>query len=177
MRCIPVSYTHLDVYKRQGLYPVDIRDELIYNNCVDDYVENVRSKDNNDIIVSVKVNGCVGNELFYSGAQVSLINETFINKHKHQFKKTPILPVNNTIVTTAIGDLQTICKQVLITICSQGMEMEVPVLIVKGLVYDVILGTDTLRKIHTTVDFTNKTLNCIIQNKNIQYIWVIHTIL
>ena len=54
-----VSYTHLDVYKRQGLYPVDIRDELIYNNCVDDDVENVRNKNDNNIVVRAKINGCL----------------------------------------------------------------------------------------------------------------------
>ena len=38
---------------------------------------------------------------------------------------------------------RTINKQALITINSQGMEMEIPVFIVKNLVYDVIVGTDT----------------------------------
>ena len=90
--------------------------------------------------MSAKINGCVGNVLFDSGAQVSLINEKFINKHKHQFKRTPILPVKNTMLTTATGDTQIIiiCKQALISIFSQGIEIEVPVIIVKNLVYDVI---------------------------------------
>ena len=69
------------------------------------------------------------------------------------------------MVTTTTGHSQTICKQALITIFSQGMEIEVPVLIVKNLVYDIILGTNTLRKIHATIDFANKTLKCIILNK------------
>ena len=110
-----VSYTHLDVYKRQ--------------------------------------------------AQVSLINEKFINKHKHRFNKTPIVPVNNTMVTTATGDTQIICKQALISIITQGIQIEVADLIVNNLVYDVILGTDTLRKIHATIDFSNKKLTCTIRNK------------
>ena len=69
--------------------------ELIYNNYVDECVETNRIEDNNDIVVRARINGCVGNVLLVSGAQVSLINEIFINKHKHQFKKTPILPVYN----------------------------------------------------------------------------------
>ena len=44
------------------------------------------------------------------------------------------------------------------------MEIEIPVFIVKNLVYDVNVGTDTLRKIHATIDFTNKTLECIVKN-------------
>ena len=70
------------MYKRQ----VHVWYELIYNNCVDDCVENVRIKYDNDIVVSAKINGCVENVLFDGGAQVSLINEKFINKYKHQFK-------------------------------------------------------------------------------------------
>ena len=42
---------------------------------------------------------------------------------------------------------------------------EVPVLIVKNLIYDVVLGTDTLEKIQATIDVSSKTLTCIIQNK------------
>ena len=43
--------------------------------------------------------------------------------------------------------------------------MEVPVLIIKNLVYDVVLGTDTSRKIHAKIDYANKTLTCVVQNK------------
>ena len=94
-------------------------------------MENNRIENNNDILVLARLNGCVGNELLDSGAQVSLINEKFINKHKYQFKKTPILPVTNIMVTTATGDTQIICKQALISIIIQAIEIELPVLIVK----------------------------------------------
>ena len=75
------------IYIASGIYPVDVRDELIYNNCVDDDLENVRNKNDNDIVVRAKINGCVGNVLFDAGAQISLISEKFINKHRHQLKK------------------------------------------------------------------------------------------
>ena len=80
-----------NVFIASALYPVDVRNELIYNNCVDECVENTRVEDNNGIVVIARINGCVGNVLLASDALVSLINEKFINKHKHQFKKTPIL--------------------------------------------------------------------------------------
>ena len=86
-------------------------------------------------MVGAKINGCVGNILFDTGAQISLISENFVNKHKYQFKEKQILPVSNTIVTTATGDSQ------------------------------IVLGTDTLKKIHATIDVSSKTLTCIIQNK------------
>ena len=52
------------IYIASGLYPVDVRDELIYNNCVDDDMENVRNKNDNEVVVRAKINGCVGNVLF-----------------------------------------------------------------------------------------------------------------
>ena len=81
-----------NVYIASGLYPVDVRNELIYNNCVDECVENNRVEDNNHIVVIEGINGCVGNVLLDSGAQVSLINEKrrleihklFVNKHLYQ---------------------------------------------------------------------------------------------
>ena len=37
-----------------------------------------------------------------------------------------------------------------------SMDTEIPVLIVKNLIYDVILGNGTLRKLHATIDFGKK---------------------
>ena len=68
-----------------GLYPAEIKDDLVYNNCRNKCVENVRVKDDNDIVVKAKINGCVGEVLFDSGAQISLIDERFLTKHKHYF--------------------------------------------------------------------------------------------
>ena len=85
----------------------------------------------------------MGNVLLDSGVQKSLINEKFIHKNA-QFKKVPILPINNTIVKTATNDTQTLNRQAFITIISQGIRLEVPVLVIKDLIYDVKLGTDTI---------------------------------
>ena len=76
------------IYIASGLYSVDTRDELKYNNCVDDGVESVRRKNDNDIVVSAKINGCVVNILFDTGSQISLISEKFINEHRRQLKNT-----------------------------------------------------------------------------------------
>ena len=38
-------------------------------------------------------------------------------------------------------------------------------LVIKKLVYDVIVGTDTLNKLQATIDFANRTLKCTIQDK------------
>ena len=104
----PVSYTHLainktfhneqqcqksyvnntsgkSVYIASGLYSEDIKDELKYSKYVNDYVEHVRHKSDNDTVVGTKINGCVSNILFDTGAQISLISKEFIDEH------TPIL--------------------------------------------------------------------------------------
>ena len=97
----------------------------------DKCVENIRVKDDNDIVVNAKINGCVREVLFDSGAQISLIDEHFLTKHKHCFKKIPILPVNNKIVISATCESQVVRKQALITIYTQGVEIEVPILVKK----------------------------------------------
>ena len=71
---------------------------------------------NKSTIVRAKINNCIGNVLLDSGAQVYLISEKFINKHKTHFKKVPILPVNNTIIKTATNDNQIINRQALVSI-------------------------------------------------------------
>ena len=50
-------------------------------------------------------------------------------------------------------------------------DREIPVLIVRNLVYDVIVGTDTLRNIHATIDFTNKTLECTVKKSKHKIKW------
>ena len=52
----------------------------------------------------------------------------------------------------------------MITISIQGMEIEVTVLIIKKLVYNIILGVDALNKLHATIDFPNKILKCTVNN-------------
>ena len=77
----------------------------------------------------------------------------------------PILPINNKMVTSATCESQVVGKQALITICTQGVEIEVPVLVIKKLVYDVIVGTGALNKLQATIDFANRTLKCTIEDK------------
>ena len=45
------------------------------------------------------------------------------------------------------------------------MELETPVLVVKNLIYDIIIGTDTLKKINAIIDFKNNKLMCTVSNK------------
>ena len=74
-----------------------------------------------------------------SGAQIGFINEKFINKDITQFQKVPILPINNTVIKISTNDTRTINRQAFISIMSQGVMLEVPVLVIKDLRY-----TDTL---------------------------------
>ena len=46
------------------------------------------------------------------------------------------------------------------------MQLEVPILIIKNLIYDVILGIDTLRKINGIINFNNNKLMCMVNNNN-----------
>lgn len=137
-------------YYVSGTCPNDICSELVnYSNDDINYIpENSDRLVNKCIILSAKINNCVGTVLVDSGVQISLISENCINKNKVQFKKVPILPVNNTVIKTTTDEQQRVNKQAFINIVSQGMQLEVSVLIIKNLIYDVILGTDTLKKVN-----------------------------
>lgn len=73
---------------------------------------------------------------------MSLISEDFIKKSTVSFKSVVILPINNTTIKTANDKLQKINKQAYRIVSFQGIDLEIPVLIVKNLIYDGI-GTDT----------------------------------
>ena len=45
------------------------------------------------------------------------------------------------------------------------MVLEVPLLVIKDLIYDMILGTDALNKINAVIDFNSSILMCTINNK------------
>ena len=124
----------------------------------------IRDRNDTDLIVNAKINGCVGEVLFDSGAEISLMDERFLERHKKHFKKIPILPVNHKIIKSATGESQMVDRQALITISIQGVEIEITVLIIKKLVYDIILGVDALNKLHATIDFPNKMLKCTVNN-------------
>ena len=95
-----------------------------------------------------------------------LVNSNRCIENDNSVKKVPILPVNNTIIKTATNGNQIINRQALVSITTQGVEIEVPVLLIKDLVYDVILGTDTLNKINVVINFNNNTMMCMVNNKD-----------
>lgn len=72
------------------------------------------------------------------------------------------MPVGNTIIHTAIDNLHNIKTQDYINIHCQGMEIQTTVLIVPNLIYDVILGINTLAKINAIIHFKNNTLALLI---------------
>ena len=51
------------------------------------------------------------------------------------------------------------------SITTQGVEIDVPVLLIKDLVNDAILGTDTLSRITAVINFNNNTFMCNVNNK------------
>ena len=91
-----------------GLYPAEIRDSLVCNDNSNECEENISIENDTDFIVNAKINGCVGEVLFDSGAEISLMDERFLERHKKHLKKIPILPVNHKIIKSATGESQTV---------------------------------------------------------------------
>ena len=71
-----------------GPYPAEIRDSLVCNNDNNECDENISVENDTNLIVNAKINGCVGKVLFDSGAEISLMDERFLLKHKNHFKKS-----------------------------------------------------------------------------------------
>ena len=70
-----------------GLYPAEIRDSLGCNNDNNECDENISVENDTNLIVNAKINGCVGEVLFDSGAEISLMDKRLLLKHKNHFKK------------------------------------------------------------------------------------------
>ena len=60
--------------------------------------------------IVARVNGLYTEILINTGAELSVLNQKFINKNKQHFKRSPILPVNNTQLQTVISTKQKIDK-------------------------------------------------------------------
>lgn len=75
------------------------------------------------------------------------------------------MPVNNTLIHTATDTVSKIIKQTYITIHTADYEIETAALIIPNLIYDVIIGIDTLAKINAVINFKENTLTCFFNNK------------
>ena len=82
-----VSYKNKFVVS--GLYPAEIRDSLICNDNNNECEKIISIENDTDLIVNAKINGCVGEVLFDSGAEISLMHERFLERHKKHLKKKP----------------------------------------------------------------------------------------
>ena len=78
-----VSYKNKFVVS--GLYPAEIRDSLICNNNNNEDEKSVSIENDTDLVVNAKINGCVGEVLFDSGAEISLMDERFLERHRKHF--------------------------------------------------------------------------------------------
>ena len=89
-----------------GLYPAEIRDSLVCNGDSNECEENISVGNDTNLIVEAKINDCVGEVLFDSGAEILLMDKRFLLRHKNHFIKIPILPVNHKIIKSATGESQ-----------------------------------------------------------------------
>lgn len=143
-----------------GMYPYDISAELVETG-------NQSLHDNDKIsirhtMIKGRINNYPGNILIDSGAQISLINEKYLNKIKG--KSVPILPSKNISITTANNSQYKVQSQAYINISMQKMEFTACVFVVKDLIYDVVLGIDTLTNIKAIINLEEQTLTCKIDN-------------
>jgi hypothetical protein len=124
-------------------------------------IDEVFSKGGNDPVkkdhkgcpyIRARVNGIWTKILIDTGAEISAISQSFINRHQKFFKKASMLPVMNTQIQTATSVREKVTKQVLVNIQRDKFDMDVTVMCIKNLMYDVIFGIDVLFNMQARLD-------------------------
>lgn len=105
--------------------------------------------------------------LIDSGSQCSAVSETFYKKISNVIT-LPILPVNNVVVSVAIGATkQRIKQQLLLPLTILEQEFSIPCIIVPKLNKDIIIGSDFLILNKAHINFDAMVLNIPKQNLNV----------
>lgn len=104
--------------------------------------------------------------LIDTGAEFSAISDKFIRNNKKYFKNADILPVNNTSIKTATNTTEVVKQQILVNMKIKDVDFDAPMLVVKNLISDVILGIDQLNRIHAVINLEQRSINFRINDKN-----------
>lgn len=112
--------------------------------------------------ITTEVNVQLGNSdyeaLVDTGSVVSLISEQVFQHLGKESEQVPMLPVVNVTVQGFTGKITKVRKQILMNVKIGAVQDDIILLVVKGLVTPVILGTDWLRKRQAVIDLSRSIL-------------------
>lgn len=110
-------------------------------------------------IIKGRIGTCDTNILIDSGSEITAMEEQFFWKNHEKFNKVEILPTTKTSIITATGKRSPVSnKQIFLTVHINNQPVEMVMLLVKSLAYQIIVGVDTLSKVNMIIDFQSKTL-------------------
>ena len=101
-------------------------------------------------------------------AEVSAISENFIKKNNKYFRNTAILPTTKLQIQTADKNKMVATGQVYITLKYNELEVNIPVIIIKKLVCNVVLGVDFLTKCQAQIELAKGCMHWIINGRKYQ---------
>ena len=113
------------------------------------------------LTIQALINNLPANILVDTGSDISAVSAQFVNNNPAYFKGTPALPVNKIEIKSATGDVRKVTKQIYVMLEVDKIEWQIPALVIKGLIYDVIIGIDTLGLMRATIDVGQKSLTFI----------------
>lgn len=121
---------------------------------------------NNTVCPQIKlyVNNVPVNALVDTGSEVTIINSAWVKIHNAHFKNVPKLPTREIQITTANKSMEKVNHQMYVSITCQGLEIELPVLIVDKLIYDCILGVDALDRLNAVINMKDGQMTCTVNN-------------
>lgn len=118
--------------------------------------------------ISVNINNLKTTVLIDTGANASCIAEQWFKENREQLKPFEELPVNNTIIRTAIGEPSKRLKRIIfIPITIEGQTINVQLLVVPHLLKPVIFGVDLIAQLRMEINFDHNIIKMCIHNINI----------
>lgn len=144
------------MYKINNVYPHDMRGTLVDNVMNKSNSETIKKQDKGCPYIRAQINGAWAKILVGTGAEISAINQKFINRNQKYFIRASTLPVVNTQIQTATNIREKVSQQTLINIKKEKLNLDFNVIIIKNLMHDAIFGIDILRTLQAKIDIINK---------------------
>lgn len=115
---------------------------------------------NNDVLpyLYIKINGIEVKSLIDFGSEISLISEKFISDHYNTFKGNIIKICKVNIYTATDKVIARIDKCLCTTFQVENHSFDIKFYILSGLSYDVIFGSDFLRRVQAEISYKHDTI-------------------
>ncbi|WP_256468963.1 reverse transcriptase domain-containing protein [Wolbachia endosymbiont of Psylliodes chrysocephala] len=109
------------------------------------------------IVIKVKLNNVSVKVIIDTGSETSLISENIVNKLNLNNNVTKVPKIN--LIGINKKKFSEVNKSIIINLSVEDKNIEVQLLVVKDMEYDILLGTDELQKNNADINYETKTVN------------------